>query len=133
MGRSREAYHTKRMQRIFCVNYSADARFVMSGSDDTNIRIWKAEASHTVGVIAGRKERKERLNDTIKQKFAHMPEIKRITHDKKMPKAIKKAGAIKHIQSTSERRKQDNRKNHSKPEDVAMEPERKRAVLKEFK
>lgn len=38
-------YHTRRMQRIFCVNFSADARFVLSGSDDTNVRIWKAQAS----------------------------------------------------------------------------------------
>lgn len=54
-GRSREVYdyialfdyryHTRRMQRIFCVNFSADARFVLTGSDDTNIRIWKAQAS----------------------------------------------------------------------------------------
>lgn len=27
-GRSREVYHTKRMQRVFCVNFSADARYV---------------------------------------------------------------------------------------------------------
>lgn len=26
-GRSREIYHTKRMQRVFCVNFSADARY----------------------------------------------------------------------------------------------------------
>lgn len=26
-GRSREVYHTKRMQRVFCVNFSADARY----------------------------------------------------------------------------------------------------------
>jgi DDB1- and CUL4-associated factor 13 len=133
IGRSRDGYHTKRMQRIFCVNYSADARFVLSGSDDTNIRIWKAEASQTVGVIAGRKERSERFNDSIKKRFAHMPEIKRISNDKKMPNAIKKASSIKHIQATSERRKQENRKNHSKAEDVHMDPERKRVVLKEFK
>ena len=41
----RRRYHTKRMQRIFCVNFSADARFVLSGSDDTNIRIWQAQAA----------------------------------------------------------------------------------------
>lgn len=40
-----DRYHTRRMQRIFCVNFSADGRFVLSGSDDTNIRIWKAQAS----------------------------------------------------------------------------------------
>ena len=132
-GRSREVYHTKRMQRIFCVNYSADARFVLSGSDDTNVRIWKAEASDNLGVVPGRQERKERFNDTVKKRFAHMPEVKRVQKDKKVPKSIKKAVAIKHIQTTSERRKQDNRKRHSRPEDVEMQPEKKRAVLKEFK
>ena len=44
-GRSREVYHTSRMQRVFTVNYSADARYVISGSDDTNLRLWKANAS----------------------------------------------------------------------------------------
>ena len=39
-----------------------------------------------------------------------MTEIQRVTKDKKVPRAIKKAISIKHIQSTSERRKQDNRK-----------------------
>jgi WD repeat and SOF domain-containing protein 1 len=121
------------MQRIFCVNYSADAQFVLSGSDDTNIRIWKVEASKSLGLLAGRQERKERYMDTIKKRFSHMPEIKKIQRDKKLPKSIKKANSIKHIQATSERRKQDNRKRHSRAEDVAMEPERKRAVLKEYK
>ena len=37
-GRSREMYHTKRMQKIFCINYSADSQYIISGSDDTNIR-----------------------------------------------------------------------------------------------
>lgn len=42
---SREVYHTKRMQRIFSVKFSGDGRFIFCGSDDTNIRIWKAQAS----------------------------------------------------------------------------------------
>ncbi len=37
-GRSREVYHSKRMQRIFAVKFSADNKYVLSGSDDTNIR-----------------------------------------------------------------------------------------------
>lgn len=32
-GRSREVYHTKRMQRVFCVNFSADARCVVYVGD----------------------------------------------------------------------------------------------------
>jgi len=59
-----------------------------------------------------------------------MPEIKRITTEKKVPKAIKKATAIRHIQSTSARRKQENRMAHndkSHPEQLA--PERKKVVV----
>ncbi|KAK3735678.1 hypothetical protein QZH41_011999, partial [Actinostola sp. cb2023] len=50
-GHSREVYHTKRMQRVFCVRFSADSTYVLSGSDETNIRyiIWKANASQKLG------------------------------------------------------------------------------------
>ena len=34
----REVYHTRRMQRVFCVRFSADSTYVLSGSDETNIR-----------------------------------------------------------------------------------------------
>lgn len=130
--RSREVYHTKRMQRVFCVNFSADSKFVLSGSDDTNIRIWKAEASKSLGVSAGRVERKERYNDALKKRFSHMPEIKRIVADKKVPKYIKKATQLRHVQMESKHRKHENRKRHSSAGSMAVEPERKRAVIKEF-
>lgn len=132
-GRSRDMYHTKRMQRVFCVNYSSDAQFVLSGSDDTNVRIWKGDASAALGVKKARQDRREQVRDTLKKRYAHMPEIKRISHDVKMPKSIKKAAAIEHEQRQSERRKQDNRKRHSRDDEVAVEPERKRAVIAQMK
>lgn len=39
------------VRRIFSVKFSADANFVLSGSDDTNIRIWKAEASKSLAKV----------------------------------------------------------------------------------
>jgi WD repeat and SOF domain-containing protein 1 len=120
------------MQRVFCVNYSADSRFVLSGSDDTNIRIWKSDASKSLAVNPGRQDRKQRYDDTLKKRFAHMPEISRINRDQKLPKSIKKANQLKHVQRQSERRKQDNRKRHNVESDVAIEPERKKSVLKEY-
>lgn len=50
-GHSREIYHTKRMQRIFAVKYSMDSKYVLSGSDDGNIRLWKADASEKLGPV----------------------------------------------------------------------------------
>lgn len=37
--------------RVFCVKYSSDATYVISGSDDTNLRLWKAKASEQLGVV----------------------------------------------------------------------------------
>lgn len=37
--------------RVFCVKYSCDATYVISGSDDTNLRLWKAKASEQLGVV----------------------------------------------------------------------------------
>ncbi|GMY18934.1 hypothetical protein FCV25MIE_14173 [Fagus crenata] len=51
-GYSLEIYHTQRMQRVFCVKFSCDASYVTSGNDDTNLRLWKAEASEQLGVIS---------------------------------------------------------------------------------
>lgn len=41
-GKSREVYHTKRMQQVNSVLYSMDAQYILSGSEDTNLRIWKS-------------------------------------------------------------------------------------------
>jgi WD repeat and SOF domain-containing protein 1 len=50
-GHSREVYHTKRMQRVFDTAFSADSRFVLSASDDANVRIWKANASEPLKIV----------------------------------------------------------------------------------
>jgi WD repeat and SOF domain-containing protein 1 len=36
------------------VLFSPDAKFVLSGSDDTNIRIWKAQASDPLRTVRRR-------------------------------------------------------------------------------
>merc|ERR1712100_873991 len=41
-SRSREIYHTMRMHRIFSTRFSGDSNFILSASEDTNIRVWKA-------------------------------------------------------------------------------------------
>ena len=36
------------MQRVFAVRFSADGSYVFSGSDDMNVRVWKARAPPAV-------------------------------------------------------------------------------------
>lgn len=51
-GHSREVYHTKRMQRITSVMWTLDNKYIMSGSDEMNIRIWKAKAWEKLGTVS---------------------------------------------------------------------------------
>jgi WD repeat and SOF domain-containing protein 1 len=132
-GHSREVYHTKRMQRVFSVAFSADSQYVLSGSDDTNLRIWKAEASKSIGTDNNRAERKKLYLDSLKKRFKHVSEIRRMNKDKKEPKAIKKAKSIAHTQKLSERRKMENVIAHSKPGSVSVKAAREKAVLVEQK
>ena len=131
-GKSRDAYHTKRMQRVFSVAYSSDSSFVFSGSDDTNVRIWKADSNSALGTQSAREVRKRQYQDTLKKKYKHMPEVSRIRRDKPEPKAIKKAKQLEKIQNDSSRRKMDNRIKHSKEGAVLTKSQRQKAVLKEF-
>ena len=43
-GHSREVYTAKRMQRVFAARFTGDATYVVTGSDDFNLRIWKVHA-----------------------------------------------------------------------------------------
>jgi WD repeat and SOF domain-containing protein 1 len=39
------------MQRVEVVRWSLDNKYILSGSDEMNIRIWKAHASEKLGVV----------------------------------------------------------------------------------
>jgi WD40 repeat protein len=72
-GHSREVYHTKRMQRVFCVKYSGDAEYVLSGSDDMNVRIWKAHAAKQQGTLLPREKRKHAYKKALVDRYRHVP------------------------------------------------------------
>ena len=128
-GRSREVYHTKRMQHLFCSLYSMDSRYVMSGSDDGNIRLWKANASEKLGQLAPREKAKVQYNEALTKRFGHMKEIRRIARHRHVPIAIKKAGELKSTMEQSQKRKQDRRRENSKKGAVPYVPERKKPIV----
>lgn len=58
-GRSREVYHAKRMQVVNAVQFTVDSHYVLSGSEDMNVRIWKSVAWRQTGNVGAREERAE--------------------------------------------------------------------------
>lgn len=56
-GRSKEVYHAKRMQIVSSVQYTVDSHYILSGSEDMNIRLWKSIAWRPTGTVNTREER----------------------------------------------------------------------------
>ncbi|KAL5573574.1 hypothetical protein UlMin_023171 [Ulmus minor] len=130
-GHSREIYHTKRMQRVFCVKFSCDATYVISGSDDTNLRLWKAKASEQLGVLLPREQKRHEYHEAVMRRYKHLPEVKRIVRHRHLPKPIYKAGNLRRTIIDAEKRKEERRKAHSAPGSVTTEPMRKRRIIKQ--
>lgn len=71
-GHSRDIYHTKRMQRVFVTKWTPDSRYLISGSDDGNVRLWRANASKREGVKSARQRQAEEYNTKLVDRFSHM-------------------------------------------------------------
>ncbi|ORY93318.1 WD40-repeat-containing domain protein [Syncephalastrum racemosum] len=128
-GHSRDVYHTKRMQRIFSVQFTMDSKFVLSGSDDGNIRLWKTKASEKLGVKGYRERNHLEYAQSLKDRYKHMDEIKRIDRHRKVPGDIKRADRLKKTMLASQKRKEENRRKHTDQDESKPVSERKKAIV----
>ena len=128
-GHSRDIYHTKRMQRVFSCKFTPDSRLLLTGSDDGNIRLWRAHASRREGIKSARQRQKQEYDDALKERYKHMPEIRRIQRHRHVPKQVKKAGEIKGQELAAIKRRRENERKHSKKGSIPRASEREKAVL----
>lgn len=133
-GTARDVYHTKRMQRVTVVHYTNDNGYIVSGSDDTNLRLWRAVASQPPGQQRLVREEAALLyRQTLVKRYQHMPAVARISKARRVPNVIRKQTAAAQIQKTKADRKQSNRIQHSKPGTHRFVAERQKVVTKEIK
>ena len=52
---------------------------MLSGSDDGNIRMWKAKASEKLGIITTRERAAIEYRDSLKQRWKFDPEVNKIS------------------------------------------------------
>ena len=67
-----------------------DSRYIVSGSEDTNLRIWKARASDPMKPMLPREKESLAYANKLKKKYKHNTEIKRILRHRHLPKLIVK-------------------------------------------
>jgi WD repeat and SOF domain-containing protein 1 len=66
------------MQRVLATTFTADARFVLSGSDDCNVRVWKANASEKLGIVTARERSAIEYRDALKERWKTDAEIGKV-------------------------------------------------------
>lgn len=128
---SREVYHTKRMQRISHVAWSLDDKYILSASDEMNIRLWKARASEKLGVLKPRERSAMAYNDSLKKKFEAFPEVRKIAKFRHVPKYIYNNSKQLRMMRVKEKRKDANRRAHSKPGSVPFVSDAKKHIISE--
>mmetsp|Transcript_74111 Transcript_74111/g.239647 ORF Transcript_74111/g.239647 Transcript_74111/m.239647 type:complete len:446 (+) Transcript_74111:106-1443(+) len=131
-SRSRDVYHTKRMQRVLCCHFTPDGRFVLSGSEDTNIRVWKAKSNQKLGPMTDRERQATAYREALKERFQRLPEIRRIKRHQHVPKMIKSLTDKRRVMRAARARKEENRRKHARPGAVPVVPAKQRQVVKEL-
>ena len=120
------------MQKIHTLNYTADNKYIVSGSEDTNLRLWKANASEKIGQKSAREEKSIEYRQALIKKYEHMPVVHKIHASRKLPKFITKQTAVGQVTKESQQRKQANRAKYDKTGDEQFVSDRKKVVIKKI-
>lgn len=78
-GSSEDVFHGKRMGRVSSTIFTNDARFVVSGSDDGNLRVWKANASEKLGVVNARERAAIEYRGKLVERWKMDKEVGKVT------------------------------------------------------
>ncbi|CAI4224124.1 unnamed protein product [Auanema sp. JU1783] len=111
-SRSRDVYHTGRMSTVLSVLWSMDNKFVLCGSNEMNIRIWKAKAAEKIGPLAPREKSAFAYSEKLRDQYKDHPEIRRIARHRQLPGSVfharKEHDIIRKARSRKELRRREN-------------------------
>lgn len=118
------------MQKVFAVSWSVDNRYILSGSEDTNLRVWKAESHVKVGNVSERELNSMDYRNKLIDRFKYTKEIKKVQKSH-LPKYILTDKRKKHAMRESKYRKLENMKVNNEAVFEEPEPERFRKVVQQ--
>ncbi|CAJ0581799.1 unnamed protein product, partial [Mesorhabditis spiculigera] len=115
---SREVFHTKRMQHVLSVLYSADDKFVLSGSNEMNIRVWKSNPAEKLGPKTKREDAALKYAQKLRQQYKEHPEIRRIQRHRHVPSSVHNQANELRVIRSSKQKKEERRiiHNNAKPQ-----------------
>lgn len=103
--KSKDIYHTSRMLSIYVAKYTSDGTYILSGSHDTNIRMWRAHANERVGIETQREKDAKNYREALIRRYSNISQIHKIASHKHVPKSL-----LGKIRNAKEHRKAIERK-----------------------
>lgn len=109
--RQEALYHNRRMQAVNTVCCTSDNAYILSGSTDTNIRIWKLDPNASAKISTRAEESSRAIGNILKEKYRSVSQIQDIKRHQAVPHAIKKSmknryNHIKAVERKEARRKE---------------------------
>ena len=74
-----------------------DNKLIITGSEDTNVRIWKAQAAASMKTLLPREKQAMAYADKLKSRYKYDSEVFKILRHKHLPSLVKKKKGILHI------------------------------------
>ena len=124
-GKSRDVYHTKRMQRVFDVTFTPTADFVLSASDDGNVRIWKSNASKKLGPVSTKEKQSIEYRQKLVERWGTTGEVRAVHERRHVPSSVHGAVKLKREMIESAKVREDRRRKHSRAGKERPKAERK--------
>uniref|UniRef100_A0A0W0FW67 Putative snoRNA binding protein n=1 Tax=Moniliophthora roreri TaxID=221103 RepID=A0A0W0FW67_MONRR len=119
------------IHRVTSTLFTTDARFVLSGSDDGNVRIWKAKASDKLGIVASRERASMEYRSSLINRWKVDKEVGKIARTRYLPKPVYSAAKLKNTMLQARRVKEERRRKHTRAGESKPKAERKKVVLAE--
>ncbi|KAE9404095.1 Sof1-domain-containing protein [Gymnopus androsaceus JB14] len=111
--------------------FTTDARFVLSGSDDGNVRIWKGKASERLGIVTARERAAIEYRSSLVDRWKMDKEVGKVARTRHLPKPVYTANKLKNTMLEARRVKEERRRKHTRAGESKPKAERKKVVLVE--
>ncbi|OAG31538.1 WD repeat and SOF domain-containing protein 1 [Nematocida displodere] len=82
-------YHNRRMLGVNAVCCTNDNNYVISGSVDANLRVWKLDATRSLKVLSHREEESRLAGALLMEKYRDVQELSALKRHKVVPKRLK--------------------------------------------
>lgn len=112
---------------VFDVTYTPTADFVLSASDDGNVRIWKHNASDKIGPVSTKERQAIEYRKSLVDRWSSVKDVRSVKDRRHVPESIHNATKLKRDMIEARNVKEDRRRKHTRAGKEKPKAERKSA------